>query len=297
MEQTVYGDVLFVINFSMDFVALYITAKILHIKARTLTLSLAAALGAVYSVASLFFKGAFPLALAIDIAVSALMCLVGYRKLTGKSFFLAWFLFFAVSALLGGSITAIYSLINSALGKRANVGHPSEAYSGLPADVFVIIALFSVALTYVGGRLLSRTAQVKSIEVTVTHGERSVTFAALLDSGNLLREPISGRPVILANVESVAPVLPYEVLSLMRRGAYDKLGILSAASLRRTRLIPAKGIGEEKILIGFIPEKITVKRSGRAGARCVDAVIAVDTRAMCDFGGFEAVISPSLVGV
>ena len=265
MEQTIYGDILFVINFSMDFVALYITAKIMHIKAKTLLLVLASSIGAIYSVAALFFKGAFVISLAVDIAVSALMCLIAYKKLTGKAFFLSWFLFFAVSALLGGSITAMYSLINAAIGNRVNVREPSEAYSALPADIFVIIALLSVALTYAGGRLLGRTAQLKSIEVTVTHKKRSVTFTALSDSGNLLREPVSGRPVILVNCECVAPVIPYEVLSLMRRGAYDKLEILSAASLRRTRLVPAKGIGGGKILIRFIPDKITVKRKDGAG--------------------------------
>lgn len=296
MEQTIYGDILFIINFSMDFVALYITAKIMHIKAKTLLLILASSIGAIYSVATLFFKGAFPISLVIDIAVSALMCIVAFKKMTGKSILLSWFLFFAVSALLGGSITAMYSLINSAIGNRINVGRPSEAYSGLPANVFVIIALFSVVLTYAGGRLIGRTSQVKVIEVTVTHDKKRVTFTALSDSGNLLCEPVSGRPAILVSYDIIAPVIPYEVLTLMRTCSYEKLSILSAANLRRTRLIPAKGIGEGRILIGFLPDKITVKKAGRSVERHVDAVIAVDTKCSGDYGGCEGIISPSLIG-
>lgn len=296
MEQTVYGDILFIINFCMDFVALYITAKILHIRPRAGYLILSSSMGAVYSVASMFFSGGFLLSLAIDISVSALMCFVAFKKTSGRTFLISWFLFFAVSALLGGTITAMYSLINSAIGKRLNVTSPEEAYSGLPANIFVIIAIVSVILTYAGGRLLGKTSHVKTIEVTVTHGKKSVTFTALSDSGNLLCEPVSGRPAILVGYDVISSVIPYEVLSLIRTGSYEKMSILSAANLRRTRLIPAKGIGDGIILIGFVPDKITVKKSGRGGIRTVDAIIAVDAKRSGDYSGCEGIISPSLIG-
>ena len=55
MEQVVYGDVLFIINFSMDFLSLYVTAKFIHLRLRLVPAIAAAAIGAVYGVAACNF--------------------------------------------------------------------------------------------------------------------------------------------------------------------------------------------------------------------------------------------------
>ena len=57
MEQIIYADVLFIVNFSMDFLALYITSKILHHDCHFLPMTLSAGLGALYGVVSLIMSG------------------------------------------------------------------------------------------------------------------------------------------------------------------------------------------------------------------------------------------------
>ena len=54
MEQNVYVDLLFLIDFSMDFMCFYITSKILHRKISPIRTVLACILGGVYSVTVLF---------------------------------------------------------------------------------------------------------------------------------------------------------------------------------------------------------------------------------------------------
>ena len=53
----IYADTLFVVNFSMDFLALYITGKSLHTPIRPGRLALAAALGALFATMSAVFSG------------------------------------------------------------------------------------------------------------------------------------------------------------------------------------------------------------------------------------------------
>ena len=55
MTEEIYGDVLFLINFSMDFLSLFITGKIMHLKMNKWRLLASATVGGVYGVASLFF--------------------------------------------------------------------------------------------------------------------------------------------------------------------------------------------------------------------------------------------------
>ena len=74
MEQTVYADLLFLVNFSMDFLCFYITSAILHKKLSVLRSFFASVAGGVYSVAILFAYLVPPFGLICDAAACALMC-------------------------------------------------------------------------------------------------------------------------------------------------------------------------------------------------------------------------------
>ena len=58
METVLYGDILFIINFSMDFLTLFVTGKILHLKTSIASMLLASSVGAVYAIASVMLEGA-----------------------------------------------------------------------------------------------------------------------------------------------------------------------------------------------------------------------------------------------
>ena len=104
MEQVVYGDVLFIINFSMDFLSLYVTAKFIHLRLRFVPTIAAAAIGAVYGVASVILDGNELISYFISAAVSILMCYIAL----GKHLLLRHTLiFYAVSLGLGGCMTAL----------------------------------------------------------------------------------------------------------------------------------------------------------------------------------------------
>ncbi len=106
--MTVYGDLLFIINFSMDFLCFYLSCLLLHRKMKVGRACLAAALGGVYSVASLFISASGVIAFAIDMVMLVLMCFIAYgiRKMGMKALVKAIFLYFFVSALLGGLMEA-----------------------------------------------------------------------------------------------------------------------------------------------------------------------------------------------
>ena len=77
MEQVIYGDTLFLVNASMDFLALFLTCRILWRRARPVPLSIAAVLGGVYGVASLFLQGNIVVGFLLHIATAVLLCAVG----------------------------------------------------------------------------------------------------------------------------------------------------------------------------------------------------------------------------
>ena len=111
-ERVLYGDVLLIINFSMDFLALYITASVLHLKPSNKRMTAAAVLGALYSLFAVTGFQSAALNTVVSIAVSLLLCFVAYGKQKKTYYVKNTIVFYTVNFALGGGITAICNLLN-----------------------------------------------------------------------------------------------------------------------------------------------------------------------------------------
>ena len=108
----------------------------------------------------------------------------------------------------------------------------------------------------------------------IVFGGNRYTLRLLADSGNLLREPISGLPVILLR----PGVLPGgEPLTLERPGQ---------------RVIPFSSAGGSDILIGFRADSITLKTLTRK--KDIQAYLAFD-KAGNGFAGTDGLFPASLL--
>ena len=74
--MVVYGDLLFMINFSMDFLCFYFSCLLTHRKLPNLRAVIASSLGGIYSVVVLFMSVKQPLAFILDVFALFLMCAI-----------------------------------------------------------------------------------------------------------------------------------------------------------------------------------------------------------------------------
>ena len=271
MEQTVYVDLFFMINFSMDFLCLFLTSKILHRQLPLWRALAAAALGGVYADVALLFPLGKLLSVAADLSVCVLMCaIVFHRKKKIKSLPLYILVFTAVSMALGGFMTALFHLFN----RTSLFQNAQDVQSdGISVWIFALLAIISAAITLIGGRFFTgRTAQ-KNAELQVTYGGRSTTLHAMTDTGNLLQEPVSGRLCIVADLDAMSALLPRELIRAARSGNPSAMEGIPPDHVKRVRLIPTHTASGEGMLLGIRAERIVVKTE--KGSREVDAMIAM----------------------
>ncbi len=254
-STVVYADILFIINFSMDFLVLFGVGRLLGIRSRLFRIVLSGAAGGAYSVLSLLISQ--PLFRGVSaVAVSFLLCLIAY-PLSGRVKYLkAVFLFYSGAVLLGGCVSACYSFLSSLFPDIS----PGEGMTDIPLGVFAAVAAFSVLLSFITGRLWSRQKSVYYASVTVEYMEKTGNLRLLCDSGNLVTEPISGLPVIVISGKAVDP-----------------------EKLKNPRFVPIKTASGRRLLTGFVPDRLTVHIKGLSV--CVDCVIAMteeNTFSDCD---------------
>ena len=271
MGGEVYADLLFLVNFSMDFLCFYLCARLLH---RPLPLwrgMLASALGGVYAVAVLFLTvGKIP-AFLIDAAVCVALCAVAMasRRERWRSLFKLSALYLLVSMVLGGVMTALYAQLNRIPGVIDRV----EA-DGLSAWVFFGIAVLSAVLTALWGRCFRRTTAKTGVTVIIEQDGCRAALDGIVDSGNLLRDPMSGRVVIPVEISRLHGVAPTELLRLCASEALLDIADMDEALMRRVRLIPARGATGERLMVGWSPDHIYIMEDGKQEERAVEALIA-----------------------
>lgn len=257
MGQVVYADLFFLINFSMDFLCFYLTARILSRKLHLFRGVLAAVLGGIYANAALFLTlGRIP-SLFLDFLVCVLMCAVvfGGRR-EWRSLPLYSVVYTAVSMTLGGFMTALFHLLNGS--RLSDIGEaPKE--DGLSVWMFALLAVISALLTLIGGRFFSRKSTRKVASVTVAQGGKKLRLRALCDSGNLLREPISGKPCIVVDTDAVKEILPPDVWRAAKKKNAEDFETISPGQIGRVRLVPTKTAAGDGLLLAFRPDEIILE--------------------------------------
>lgn len=279
MGAEVFIDLYFLINVSMDFLCLLITGRLLHRRTRPLRMLLSACLGGGYAVGALLLSFGGLFGFAADLLAAMVLCAVAFlHRHEGIGRLLRTSLIFAlVSMALGGIMTALYSLLN-----RLNL--PLEVLDAdtLSVWIFGLLALVAGALTARGGRWMGMSQKTEAVRLSVVLFGTRVELSAMVDTGNLLADPISGRGVIVAERSRIAHALPSllggdrmpsedEILSLLRTDP-------RAAS--RMRLIPTKTATGEGLMVAILPDSLTVYERGRHySADYLIGVAALGTRA------------------
>lgn len=290
MEQVIYGDVLFVINFSMDFLALYIAGKIQRYKMSTLALILAASLGSVYAVITLFVSSTTILNNIINLCVAALMCYIVYNNKSFFSFLRSAVLFYGISFLMGGGMSALYNLLNSKLANRRIVinGDLNTLQSEIPISWFIALAVISAFLSILCGFIFKSKSTQKPIKVEAEFMGKRISFEGLSDSGNLLCEPIGGLPVIVTGYNTISSILPPSLRPLFRHSDISIIPNLDFELAKRIRIIPASGVGSEGLLIGIIPDKISIDGEQK------QACLAAGSREG-NYGGYAGIVPANVM--
>ena len=257
MGQTVYLDLFFIINFSMDFLCFYLAGTLLGSKLSALRMALGAVLGGIYADISLFLPIYGLWKILLHIAVCFVMCIVVYGT---RSALTNTCVYIATSAVLGGFMTATFELLNT-----LEIPFSEVESDGISAWTLLFLAALSAVVTLLGGRFFRRKSSAKYTDVKLEFQGKTTVLRGFCDNGNLLCDPISGKPCIVADRSSLSKLLSNDILSCTAEETHK----LSEKYSSRIRLIPAKTATGTGMLIALRLDAIYLD------TRQVDALLAL----------------------
>ncbi len=262
--QTLYIDVYFLINFSIDFLSLYFAAAIAKLPTGVARLLLGSGIGAAVAVANIFITNPWLGYLSL-FGGFALMIAVSTKRVSFYRRVKMAFCFSVVEMLTGGLVYFLYGALDRNLAEESigEVGGVQNRSLLLLAIVILIsIGVFKALISIFSFRAGSETVIVE-IELL----GRAVSGEALVDTGNLVKDPIDLRSVML-----IDKALAEELLG-ERAAELENVAGIDGELARRIRIIPISS-GDGRLLVGFRPDSVSV--STEKGRQAVDVTVAID---------------------
>ena len=275
MKTVLYADVLFVVNFGMDVISIWLTFLIVHQKTSAPRLLSASALGGAYGVLSVVIGPSGIVSFLLSIVVSFIMILISACGRLSMKYYLKYTLIlWGVGALSGGIITALCTLGGNIYDIRTH-----------NSSFFILTGGVAAAAAVV--RLFSNNRISDNCKVTIKEFGAVYEFEALVDSGNLVTEPISSLPIIFVSKTVFSKDHDIDVLT----AADVNTDLLSDKMKRKIRTVFINTVNEGSIKYAVIPDEVyIVKQRSKKWAR---AALVIEDKA--DYNGYAGIVPASLL--
>lgn len=221
-------EMVLLMNFLVDFLLIIGTNRICGHPYGFLRAAIAAAIGAAYTAGCLMPGFGFLQGLHWRVIFTALLCMVAF----------GW-----TSSTLRRSLLLI--LLRMAMGGIAlGVGK-----GGFWTVVMAALSICLMCLLGMDGR-----SGRQFLPVFIIHQGRTIQLTALVDTGNSLRDPVSGWPVLVTDARAA-----YQLLGLTEAQLQKPVEAIASCGYKGLRLIPYNTVGQSNgLLLGLRVEQLWI---------------------------------------
>ena len=249
---TVYVDVLVSVNILITYIFLVCVRVFLRYPTNKWGVGIAALMGGLSSliifvpqvntVVSIFYK----------IVVCCLIVLVSFLPKKMKQFIKTFLAFLGITFLFGGAIYAFQFVFKTKNILYMNgIVYFDMSIKYLVSSVIVVYGVF-LAFDYF---LMKSYGKNKLYDVKIKFRNNEVFIKGFLDTGNSLTDGLSGRPVVIGEIDALSSLFTYEELIFLKSGTYENI---PESLIGKFRLIPCKTVGGSSLLPGFKADEFRI---------------------------------------
>lgn len=290
----IYLDIIFLENLCMNYIILYATTIITKTGPKPMRLFIGSFIGTIYSIVVVLNILEMYSNIIFKILVSIVMVYISLETKNAKMLIKDLLIFYLTSFTFGGVTLALLYFIkpeNIIMKNGVYIGtYPIKmALLGGILGYIIITAAFSIIK-----RKISRKATYCNIEVSIN--SKTTSLKALLDTGNFLKEPITGTPVVIIESNVLKDILPKEIVENIKPIIDGKIGLDSELYelLPRMRVIPFSSLGKQNgMLLGIKADYINV--FSEEEYKITNVVVAIYEGALTKDGAYSSLISLELL--
>ena len=257
--MTIYLDVIFLENIVINYIMLYVTGIISKAQIKQKRLFLGALIGAVYSIIYYLFRLKIYSSFIIKIILSIVIIYVAFKSTNFKDLLKKILLFYLSSFVFGGAAIAIIYMVNSQNITIQN-GVLVGSYTLRTVLIGIVVAYFTIIFAF---KIIKISKKDLICDIEVTLNNKIIKTKALIDTGNLLKEPITNLPVIVMEHTLLYDVMPKEILNNVEEilgGDFFKIPEhMKEEYSSKLKVIPFSSLGKQNgMLLGIRAENLII---------------------------------------
>ncbi len=286
-----YIEDLLALNFIMNTFLLYLTARLMRREISRGRLLAGGFMAALYSLAVFLPASVFIFSWLGKLIASVIVIFFTFRPKRIPELLRLCAAFFLTSFFLAGTIFAFYCFGSAPAMVKGGVFYLETPRPGM----LFTGALVAFALLLLVWHFSERQRKRKSFQMSlvICEEKQKVKVNALIDTGNQLREPFSGKPLSVASYKALRSLLPETLVAAYDQGndPVAALSTLTAEQEKNFGIAPFRSLENSGILVTYRPPLVLLEYDGQQEAR-KDIVFALTARPLSLDNDVEVLLHP-----
>ena len=297
IKITIYIDIIFFENLIINIIILYATAIILKIKPRVINVILSSGIGSIYAIITYITEIPIYTSLILKALLAIIMIYVTFNPPNTKILWKQVAIFYLTSFIFGGvTLYLIYYI------------KPQEVFikNGIFVGKYIlkvimlgaIVAFFTIRISL---RIIKTKITPKDMycKIKVKLNEKIIETRAMIDTGNLAKEPITNTPVVIVESTLLEGIVPIKILNNLEDilcGDFSQISDeMQEKYISKFRCIPFSSLGKQNgMLLGIRADEILVETEDEKKISN-NIILGIYDKSLTKRGEYRALIGIELI--
>ena len=293
--MTMYIDIVIIENLIMNYIILYATGIVTKVKMKKIRVLISSLIGAIFVAIQYVTNLKIYSNIIVKTILSILMIFIAFNPQKIKQLGKQLILFYLTTFTFGGVATYLIYVI-----KPQDIIIKNGMYVGTYVlKVIFIGAIVGTIILAIAFKMAKNKLTKKDMicKVKIKLNGKEETVEAMVDTGNMLKEPITGTPVVVVERTSLYELLPKEILnnteSILGGDFKNIPEDIKREYIPKLKIIPFASLGKQNgMLVGIKPEKIEVINEQTEEEK--NAIIGIYNKSLTKRGEYKALIGIDL---
>ena len=170
-----------------------------------------------------------------------------------------------------------------------------------PLKIIVLGAIISFIVSIASFKIVKNKISKKDMfcKIKIQLNKKQIETTAMIDTGNLLKEPITNTPVIVVEHTLLYDCMPKEILNNLDDilgGDFQKISEKTKNEyISKLKIIPFSSLGKQHgMLLGIKPEYVIIKNE-EGENKIDDLIVGIYNKSLTKKGEYRALIGIELI--
>ena len=298
IKITIYIDIIFLENLIMNSIILYATAIILKIRPKTLRIIISSSIGSIYAIITYITEIEIFTSVILKAILAVIMVYVAFNPQSFQKMWKQVAIFYLTSFVFGGvTLYLIYYIKPQEVFIRNGMFVGEYVLKVIMLGAIVAFITIKISLKIIKTKISPKDMYCK---IKIKLQEKTIETKAMIDTGNLAKEPITNTPVVIVESSLLENILPNKILNNLENILGGDLSQISEEMqekyISKLRCIPFSSLGKQNgMLLGIRADEIQVETEDEKKTSN-NVIIGIYDKSLTKRGEYRALIGMELLG-